>query len=238
MSDAPDSRRAPAAIALARLAVAGTVFTLAPMLLFGIARELGWTSAGGPWERAYGMGAFGVTGLLLAWLALVQPTGVPLRPVRPFAVAGRYALVFAPLLALIVGYLKLAESLGRPVPPQDALLHLAEHGTSAPDSWVVIAVVVVGAPLAEELVFRGWLQQALESLFGPRVALWTTATLFGLAHGIDYALPMGAFGLFLGWLRNRHRSLGAPMLAHAIHNGLTCATAVLWPVSLDWMYSR
>ncbi|MEQ1631110.1 MAG: type II CAAX endopeptidase family protein [Planctomycetota bacterium] len=238
MRDAEDPRPVPAAVALARLAVAGFVFTLLPGLLLVLARSLQWTHEGGTWDRAYGLGAFAASGIALLWLSFVLPPGRPLLPVRPLAVLWRYVLFAVPWAAALVGYLHLMHALGHSVEPQELLQYLASNGMGAHDSVVVVLAVVLGAPLAEELLFRGWLQQALEALLGARAALLTSAALFGLVHGLDYALPLTAVGLFLGWLRNRYGSLSAPMLAHALHNGLTAACAVYWPESLELMYPR
>lgn len=238
MSEAPKSQPAPAAFALARLAVAGFLSVLVPVALFAAARELGWTAEGGTWDRAYGMGAFAAGGLALLLLSFALPAGRPLLPLRPFFVLPRYAAFFVPWVGALIGYLHLAHAMGHPVLPQEQLQYLATNGLAAHDSVVVLLAVVLGAPLAEEVLFRGYLQQALDAVLGARLSLWATAMLFGLMHGLEYALPLTVFGLFLGWLRNRCGSLGAPMLAHALHNGLTAAAAILWPETLDWMYPR
>lgn len=238
MSDAPKSGPAPAAFALARLAVAGFVSMLVPVSLFAVARGLEWTEEGGRWDRAYGMGAFAAGGLALLLLSFALPTGRSLLPLRPFFVVPRYAAFFVPWVGALIGYLHLAHAMGHHVVPQEQLQYLAANGLAAHDSVVVLLAVVVGAPLAEEVLFRGYLQQALDAVLGARLSLWATAALFGLMHGTDYALPLFAFGLFLGWLRNRCGSLGAPMLAHALHNGITALVAILWPETLDWMYPR
>ena len=64
------------------------------------------------------------------------------------------------------------------------------------------------------------------------------ATLFGLAHGLAHALPIGVLSLVFGYLRQRHGSLLPSMLAHAAHNGITVTVVVCWPGTLDLLYAR
>ena len=73
---------------------------------------------------------------------------------------------------------------------------------------------------------------------GPRWAVALTTLVFGLAHGLPYALPVGLLGAFFGWLAVRHGSLLAPIAAHTLHNGVVVAVTVLWPESLDLLYQR
>ncbi|WP_030455731.1 CPBP family intramembrane glutamic endopeptidase [Herbidospora cretacea] len=47
---------------------------------------------------------------------------------------------------------------------------------------VPVVAVAIGAAVTEELVFRGLALQALEALFGSRIALAVTACLFGFLH--------------------------------------------------------
>jgi membrane protease YdiL (CAAX protease family) len=107
-----------------------------------------------------------------------------------------------------------------------------------PGFWIVAAGTVVGAPLAEELVFRGYLHAALRSWLGPWSAIVTGALLFGLLHGLTYALPIAVLGLWFGWLRERTGSLLPSMLGHALHNGTAVVVAAAWPRSLELLYPR
>lgn len=82
------------------------------------------------------------------------------------------------------------------------------------------------APLAEELIFRGAVQSALS----PALGAWSAAVqavLFALAHTgaaqMAYAL---AFGLALGWLARRTKSIWPGAAVHAANNALVFA--ILW----------
>jgi membrane protease YdiL (CAAX protease family) len=89
--------------------------------------------------------------------------------------------------------------------------------------------VAVGAPIVEELFFRGLLLRSLQRRFPDSVAIALSALAFGLAHGS--ALPVDAvvlvmvsltiFGAILATLAIRTGRLGAGMVAHAVFNLFT-----------------
>ena len=106
----------------------------------------------------------------------------------------------------------------------DLVLHNLTEGI-----LLVIAILflflAVGAPLVEELFFRGLLQRSLARRFGPVVAVGGSAVAFGLAH--FEALQLAAlilFGLVLGLLADRTGRLGPGIVAHATFNAATVLT--------------
>jgi membrane protease YdiL (CAAX protease family) len=97
------------------------------------------------------------------------------------------------------------------------------------DPAVLIALVVmvlVVAPVIEELFFRGLLQRSLEGTFGPWVAVPVASLLFGLAHmGVSpgvQLLPLVAAtagaGVVLGTSFRLSRRLGRSIAVHAWFN--------------------
>ncbi len=87
-------------------------------------------------------------------------------------------------------------------------------------------VVVVAAPLIEELVFRGIvLRAALDRIdFWP--AIGVSAALFALSHATAWTLvPTLALGLAAGWLVARRGSLWSAILLHVLYNGVVVAIA-------------
>lgn len=178
------------------------------------------------------------TTLLVAMFLLAPPPGMKLLPAKAPAVLAIYAPFVLIWLALTVGYLRGCEAMGHPVAPQALLQQLGREGLGAAGGWYYALVIVVLAPVAEEIVFRGYLFTALRTVL-PQV--WThivTATLFGLVHGLDHALPIGVLSLLFGYLRAHYRSLLPSVLAHATHNGLTLLLVVTWPELLDLFYNR
>lgn len=92
-----------------------------------------------------------------------------------------------------------------------------------PNPFITIGVlgVLVGAPLAEEVVFRGYGLARIRELAGERRALLFTALMFALAHGSWVKFP-GTFlmGCFLGWLVLRTGSLWPALLGHFANNAV------------------
>ena len=76
-------------------------------------------------------------------------------------------------------------------------------------SGVVILLTTPLQAIGEEYLFRGYLLQAVGSLFGSRwVAIVATATLFALAHGAQnfpLFFDRFAFGLIAGLAGDPHR---------------------------------
>jgi membrane protease YdiL (CAAX protease family) len=94
-------------------------------------------------------------------------------------------------------------------------------------------VVLLTTPLqaaGEEYVFRGYLLQALGSLFSNRwIAIGTTGLLFALAHGVqNFPLFFDrlAFGLIAAWLVIRTGGLEAGIALHVLNNFLAFGLAL------------
>jgi uncharacterized protein len=93
---------------------------------------------------------------------------------------------------------------------------------------VMLVAVCLSAPLFEELVFRGFLWDALARTKMPTWAVWlATSCLFALFH-ID---PVHVFavlfvGLFLGWLRWTGKSVWVAVLGHFANNTLAAVLVV------------
>jgi hypothetical protein len=107
-----------------------------------------------------------------------------------------------------------------PWPMQTPLQALLQTDSSATlITSCVVAIVLT--PITEELFFRGFLQPALQRWVGPGYAIFLSAAFFAVAHMDVYAIPtMLVMGIGLGYVYHRTRSLIAPVLLHAAHNGL------------------
>ena len=89
------------------------------------------------------------------------------------------------------------------------------------------AVVVLVAPLVEELTFRGFGVSGLALVFGPVGAILGVGIAFGVWHGLLVAFPVLAIlGAILAALRIRTASVYPPMVAHALFNGAALVVAV------------
>ena len=93
--------------------------------------------------------------------------------------------------------------------------------SSASGGWMVVLVgiVVVGAPLVEEIVYRGWLQPRLGAAWGNAVGIGAVAVLFAAIHLQPVEFPgLLAFAVVLGVARARSGRLGLPVVTHAAFN--------------------
>ena len=89
-----------------------------------------------------------------------------------------------------------------------------------------ILFAVVGAPIVEELFFRGLVQRALESWAGIGVAVVLQALLFGAVHLAEIRgsgwlglwLSLSAIGLVHGLVYQRFRRITTCMWTHALFN--------------------
>jgi membrane protease YdiL (CAAX protease family) len=101
---------------------------------------------------------------------------------------------------------------------------------------IVTLIVAVGAPLFEELFFRGFLLTSLSARLGA-AAVGAQAILFGLAHyqaghgwqNVSVMAAIGGMGLVLGYTARRTGRLAAGMLAHGMFNLLATLTILLGP---------
>lgn len=112
--------------------------------------------------------------------------------------------------------------LGIPIPgagPQES--HMPLFGGSAIDIVIAAIVLVVLAPLVEELVFRGFLLQTFMQKFSPAVSSLIAAAIFALIHFEFGSIVIIFFlGLVLNWLFIRTRSIFPCIAFHVINNGL------------------
>lgn len=87
---------------------------------------------------------------------------------------------------------------------------------------VLVLVVVVAAPLAEELFYRGMMQRTFERHLRWGMAALITSVLFGLSHFQLLQLPaLVAFGFVLSYLARRSGRLGMSVWAHVGFNATT-----------------
>lgn len=101
---------------------------------------------------------------------------------------------------------------------------------SAQGPWLVVLalIVVLGAPLVEELVYRGFLQRGLQSRINDVVAIVVTAAWFAGIHGRVAELPgLFAFALVLGIAFHMTRRLGMSVIAHLAFNATGLAFLAL-----------
>lgn len=92
-----------------------------------------------------------------------------------------------------------------------------ESATSGSDTISMFLYAGVCAPIVEELMFRGFVQQSLKP-FGKKFAIFGSAFLFGLFHGNLFQSPYAFLvGLVFGYVAMEY-SIAWAMLLHMFNN--------------------
>jgi len=172
--------------------------------------------------------------LLFVWPSLIwlwQAGFRPLRftrlnrmPQRPWLVLGIALTAFVSASALMGIFETLAP------PDWVNLFDETKVLSSVSGGWnvVLFAGVIVGAPLAEELVFRGCLLPMLAERMRLGWAVVIQAALFSFIHGDPIGfLPRFLLGVAFGLLWIYSGSLWAGIFAHALNNGVS-ALVFFW----------
>lgn len=182
-------------------------------------------------------GAFIAVPLWLAWLVArrVTPGQLGLRP-APLWLAVGLSVVVAFAYLLLSGLWAALLDLSEPDQLPDSLG--VDESTAA--LVVVCVLVTVVAPIAEEVLFRGFMLGALANWRGPAVAAVITGVLFGLIHAgsadAAFLVPLGLLGILLALLRWATGSLVPCIVLHAVNNcvafGVNAADWGAWQIVL------
>ncbi len=145
-----------------------------------------------------------------------------------------YALLLPLWLLFAAGWLRLLRSIDVGFVIQGGLRYFAD--SAADPASVGFWLVVLDAPVAEEWIFRCFLQRGLGGWLRPWPAILVTAALFGAVHPQGTRMPIVVLGAFFGWLRYRSDGLLAPVVAHMLHNAVMVFVVFCWPDSLRMLY--
>lgn len=90
-----------------------------------------------------------------------------------------------------------------------------------------IIILVIIQPVGEEIFFRGFLLDKINTLTGKEIAIISTGILFGIAHlsfaKIFPAIITGILGILFGYLVYKTKNLNSAIIAHILFN-LTSVT--------------
>lgn len=99
-------------------------------------------------------------------------------------------------------------------------------------TWLDFYGGLILAPIAEEIVFRGWLQRILTPICKLWPALLIQAVLFGALHyqeqGFNGFLLTGAMGLFFGLIFVYSGKLWPSILCHSLVNLFGSSADIWW----------
>jgi membrane protease YdiL (CAAX protease family) len=180
-------------------------------------------------------GELALGGSVLWWVTRIRKTsfralGWPSQPVRDLvggALVGLLLVVVAGVV-LMVAQVVAREILGR-TPAQPDQVPLCVQGVTLA---FLGPLVILAAPLGEELFFRGFLYQGLRRRFSSWPAAMLSGVVFGLFHlgGAASAEEIESFlliipsliavGIGLALVFERRKSLLASMTAHAAFNAV------------------
>ncbi|MCP4781675.1 MAG: CPBP family intramembrane metalloprotease [Hyphomicrobium sp.] len=92
--------------------------------------------------------------------------------------------------------------------------------------WLILFVICIGAPLSEELLFRGFLFSALSKTSLGLIGTAILTSLLWTAMHADYStfalIEVLFMGFYFSWLLVRTGSLWVPIFCHAANNTLAC----------------
>jgi membrane protease YdiL (CAAX protease family) len=129
---------------------------------------------------------------------------------------GVVGFVLAFILAAIVGY-PIQQQFGVD-PTQEALSQTAAVPELLP---IVFLSGVIIAPIAEEIVFRGYLYKAFRDRFKPSYAIVLSAALFSVIHlELLAAAPLFVIGIVLAYVYEKTGNLMAPITLHVLNNAV------------------
>ena len=104
-----------------------------------------------------------------------------------------------------------------------------EAATSFSDTFSMFLYAAIAAPIAEELLFRGFIQRSLLP-FGQKFSIFGSSVLFGLYHGNLIQTPYAILvGLILGYVAVEY-SIWWSILLHFINN-MVLGYALPWLLS-------
>jgi membrane protease YdiL (CAAX protease family) len=183
-------------------------------------------------ENRLGIGVSALFGILLpAYLLLRRfPKGWvgQLRVARPRVHRMVLVVIATCAAVVIVDQIYVINQRFNPVPDTyaDAIRDLK------PTNALQFAVTFVGlcllVPLAEEVVFRGLIQQVFVRNMGAVAAVLLAGATFGAVHlNAHLLISITAFGFFLGYIYHVTGNLAYTIVAHAIFNMVAFAQLAL-----------
>lgn len=146
----------------------------------------------------------------------------PLKRSLAYVIGGYVAfLVFSLLWLAIIGQSEAEDTITESLGAKDSTVALI----------AVTLVVTVGAPLAEEFLFRGYFFGALR-----KNGFWFAALFTGLAFGIvhvfgspiAFIVPLAALGAGLCFIREKTGSLYPCIALHCLNNSVAMSSSEHW----------
>lgn len=205
-----------------RWGIVAPVIALTPLVSYRLLEYLvsSWTSR--PWAQVaqHTLPPLGMLGLGIALWRRVPPLpGTRAR--RPLGSVG-LSVAVGMLLGGLVGLVNLLLML--------AVRNKGGAGVASldPGAAALVAHIVLLAPVAEEVAFRGLIYRIFRQSMVPLTATLISAVIFGMMHvQPDKAVWAFLLGLVAATAYEQTRSLLTPILVHALFNAVPVGVAVL-----------
>jgi membrane protease YdiL (CAAX protease family) len=176
-----------------------------------ISFQVGMIALGLAFARAYGP--------LPKILSLATPPG------RPAAFLRTTGATLAAVVGIMAVYSVIAYTLFPDAVQKD--LAVIQRLLSGVPIWLPILVLVIGAPLSEEIVFRGLMLGRLKEtrlgFMGATVVSTLSWTLLHLSYTLVGLVDVFVAGLLFSWSLWRTKTLWVPITFHALYNAVVLA---------------
>jgi uncharacterized protein len=129
------------------------------------------------------------------------------KRIIPFVIIGTIALLFG-----------IISPIGELIPMSDSVKK-AFYEMAGQNGISAFILLVIAAPVLEELIFRGIILEGLIRNYSPLKSILISSFLFGLVHLNPWQFVTGFFiGIFIGWIYYKTRSLTFAIIIHASAN--------------------
>lgn len=129
------------------------------------------------------------------------------KRIIPFIMAGAIALLFG-VVTPISSLIPMPES------AKEMFLNLSRQ-----TGIFSFLLMVIAAPILEELIFRGIILDGLLTKYSTVKSILLSSFLFGFVHLNPWQFVTGfILGIFIGWVYYRTKSLSFPIIIHATAN--------------------
>lgn len=129
------------------------------------------------------------------------------KRIIPFVIVGTIALLFG-IIAPIGDLIPMPENIKRA---------FIDFGSQT--GFFTFLLMVIAAPILEELIFRGIILDGLLGKYSPAKSILVSSLLFGLVHLNPWQFVTGfIIGIFSGWVYYRSKSLSLSIIIHASAN--------------------
>ena len=177
-------------------------------------------------------------GVIILIMSLLKKYNLSLA--KAFGSIGNPLLTFG--LSIALGAAFLLPALGLHHVSQSIVLALGgKHSTQEAVKMVAMSTsqtelalqalsVMVFAPIAEELLFRGVIYTHIKQAGHPKLAIGFSAIIFAAIHGnLALILPLAVLGCVLVWVYEKTGTIIAPIIMHSTFNAINFSMIKLLP---------